>query len=172
MSIQPGWKVCLSSTLLLLIFSAAVPALAAEPMIYRCGPAGSQWFSQIPCEESSEQVIVQDHRMFKETGVSDTAAADSTQAQASPDQQRQDSIGKAQAFIAQLEKQRNDQLAEIDRNIEELRFRSETANESDEAGGEAGEAANLMSDIQITRQSIVSEYDAMISAARQRIDPP
>lgn len=94
------------------VISAWVPPVTAESAIYRCGAAGSQRFSQIPCEENSEQVNVEDHFMLKEAGVTDPA--DSMQAEDSA-ADHADVASKAQAFITQLEKQRNEQLAEIDR---------------------------------------------------------
>lgn len=171
MSLKTVWNVAGSLSVLVLIISATVPAVVADPAIYRCGPAGSQWYSQIPCEEDSEQVVVEDHQMFKESGVAGSAANDFSQAEGGS-ADHADAASKAQAFITQLEKQRNEQLAEIDRNIVDLESRSAKVDEGNEQDTDAKEAANLLASMQNTRESIASEYDAMISAARQRIETP
>ncbi len=166
-------KLCTVGLLTLGLLSMAVlNPLMADPTIYRCGPKGSQWFSQIPCAEDSEQVVVEDHAMFKETGTALASTDDSLIAGETTAAVKGDSARKAQAFITQLEKQRGEQLAEIDRGIKELKTRSKPAGDGNEEAADAKEAAILLTSMQNTRQSIVSEYDAMISAARQRTKTP
>jgi len=98
--------------------------------------------------------------MFKEAGAEEPDSADSN------------ATSNAQAFITQLEKQRNEQIAEIDRNIQELQSRAENPDEAAEQSGDAEDAATSLGGLKNTRQSIMSEYDAMISAARQRMETP
>ncbi len=151
----------------LLLFAASFPA-AAGSEIYRCGPEGSQQFSQIPCEENSEPLVMEDHPMFSESKRAEPADdADSVDAQ---ENGASDETNKAQAFITQLEKQRSEQLAEIDRKIEQLQAESATG-EADNSATDEG-TATLLANLQISRASIVSEYNAMIDAARQRIQTP
>jgi hypothetical protein len=78
----------------------------------------------------------------------------------------------AEAFIQQLEKQRSEQLAEIDRDIAKLQSGSSNADGDEVSEAEAEEASELLAGLQNTRESIVAEYDAMILAARQRIEKP
>jgi hypothetical protein len=180
MSLKPNLLALLPAAAICL-FSASLPSLmAAEPKVYRCGPAGSQWYSQIPCEEDSEEVIVEDHHMFSDTPASDpqdgSSAADDKDTES--DSAEEIAASKAQAFITQLEKQRSEQLAEIDRRIDELE--SSLAGDGGENGLEGSsendaeneQNAKQLSDLKRNRQSIVSEYEAMISAARQRIGTP
>lgn len=148
------------------------PLMAAGPEIYRCGPAGSQRFSQIPCEENSEKVIVEDQFMFSETAASDAHPTGFAEPGEDAAGQQADAASKAQAFITQLEKQRNEQLAEIDQSIEELQSRSENPEDTEGQSGDGQAAAISIANLQNTRQSIMSEYEAMIVAARQRIDQP
>ncbi len=155
-----------------LFISALASPAAADSAIYRCGPAGSQWFSQIPCEENSEKVIVEDPRMFKDTGDSAADTMQSVGVEDSTGEQQADAASRAQAFITQLEKQRNEQLAEIDNNIEELRSRAENPDETEELSGDGEQAAILLAKLQNARRSLMSEYEAMISATRQGIDQP
>jgi len=184
----------LKRTVFLLAISAGFLALnsptyvAAASTIYRCGPEDSQWFSQIPCEEDSAAVILEDRHMFNEAG-EEQPAAEETDVEAAA------AASNAQAFITQLEKQRSEQLAEIDLKIQELEngteavsnsaaesaesdaeanteFGSANGKESNPDGASSGEdedaeSARLLDDLRDTRESIVSEYDAMIDAARQ-----
>jgi len=188
----------LNRMVFLLAISAGFLALnsptyvAAASTIYRCGPEGSQWFSQIPCEENSAAVILEDRHMFNEAG-EEQPAAEETDVEAAA------AASNVQAFITQLEKQRSEQLAEIDLKIQELETRTEAvsnsaadsaesdaendAEASTEGGSangqegspdtassgedEAAESARLLVDLRNTRESIASEYDAMINAARQ-----
>jgi len=188
-----------------LVFLSAIPAafvalclstsVTAASNIYRCGPEGSQWYSQIPCEENSEAVIVEDRHMFNEGGEdpsSQEAATDTEETDAGAEAA---AASNAQAFITQLEKQRSEQLAEIDLRIQELENRTvavsnSTADSAESDAGvstnveaedgqdgspdadssdqtEAAEAARLLANLRNSRESIVSEYDAMINAARQ-----
>lgn len=149
-------------------------SLAAESTIYRCGPANSQWYSQIPCEEDSEQVVVEDHPMFNDSAAA-TPTPDADQQETAVANQASDAASKAQAFINQLEKQRSEQLAEIDREIKDLQPGEADQNDQGNEQGDAASAdmlATSLASLQSTRQSIVSEYDAMISAARKRTDTP
>lgn len=148
------------------------PVLAAGPGIYRCGPADSQWYSQIPCEENSEMVTVEDQFMFSDTATSDADPAGSAEPGEGAAGQQADAASKAQAFITQLEKQRSQQLAVIDQNIEELQALSGNPDAAEGQSGDGEAAAVLLANLQDARQSIISEYEAMISAARQRIEQP
>jgi len=106
---------------------------------------------------------------------SDSAAAtpttDADQQNTAVANEGSDAASKAQAFITQLEKQRSEQLAEIDREIGDLQSGEASQNEQDD-GAAAEMDASLLTSLQSTRQSIVAEYDAMIDAARQRIPNP
>jgi len=189
----------LKRTVFLLAISAGFLALnsptyvAAASTIYRCGPEDSQWFSQIPCEEDSAAVILEDRHMFNEAG-EEQPAAEETDVEAAA------AASNAQAFITQLEKQRSEQLAEIDRKIQELETRTENASssaaDSAESAGEpsteggsadgkesspdaassgedeAAESARLLANLRNNRESLASEYDAMIKAARQGSETP
>lgn len=151
----------------LLVFIVPLSA-AAGSEIYRCGPEGSQQFSQIPCEENSEPLVMEDHPMFSESTKTDSADdADLAETQVN---ETSDETNKAQAFITQLEKQRSEQLAEIDQKIELLQSESATDKEGNSTSVEG--SSTLLTSLQTTRQSIVSEYNAMIEAARQRIQSP
>lgn len=153
------------------LFALTVPtSLAAESAIYRCGPAGSQWYSQIPCEEDSEQLVVEDHPMFNDSvAVTPHTDTDADQQEAAAANSESNAASKAQAFITQLEKQRGEQLAEIDRQIEALQSEETSQGEQDDGTASADLGGSVLTSLQSTRQSIVSEYDAMIDAARQRI---
>lgn len=166
--VQPGRANALI-TLLALVLSALVAAsLRADATVYRCGPAGSQWYSQIPCSENAEPMLIRDqHKLSEpETPEAESASANSNPAQAAESAQETAPASNAEAFIQQLEKQRSEQLAEIDRNIARLENASSSAGEDGTPLAD-DETAALIAGLQNTRESIVSEYDAMIRAARQ-----
>lgn len=151
-----------------LLVLAAPFCAAANSAIYRCGPEGSQQFSQIPCEENSVALVMEDHPMFSDStraGTADDAGLADAQGNEDADKAK-----KAQAFITQLEKQRSEQLAEIDQKIKQLQSENVTDEENSSTSDEG--TAGLLTSLQTTRQSIVSEYNAMIDAARQRIQNP
>lgn len=158
----------LSRLMFVLLTSLAFGASAfADSTVYRCGPKGSQWYSQIPCTENSEQLVIKEQHKLSDTGAGQEAGSGND-----ADPAAADAAGNAQSFIAQLEKQRTAQLAELDRNIAELQKQAEEA----AANGDSDEASSkvtvLLANLQATRDSVVSEYDAMISAAQQRIAKP
>ena len=95
-----------------------------------------------------------------------------TDQEAAEESEKSVEANKAQAFITQLEKQRSEQLAEIDRDIEKLQSQEASATDGGEDSPVDEEAAMVLASLQATRKSIMSEYDAMIDAARQRINTP
>jgi hypothetical protein len=169
MHIKAKLKVGMFLTSAILLALSAQSTSAAGPAIYRCGPAGSQWYSQIPCAEDSEQLVVEDHQMFSDSDTVSNTQADAQESASADDDA--DAKSKAQAFIVQLEKQRSAQLAEIDQKIEVLQSGDTTGAGQDDADS-SDMAATLLASLQTTRQSIVTEYDAMIDAARQRANTP
>jgi len=108
--------------------------------------------------------------MFREAGASATEPAGSAKPGEIAAGQQADAKSKAQAFITQLEKQRNEQLAEIDKTIEELQAFSENPDAAEGQNDDGEAAAVLLASLRSNRQSIMSEYEAMITAARQRIE--
>jgi hypothetical protein len=148
---------------------AAWTAAAADSTVYRCGPPGSQWFSQIPCAEDSEAVLIVDQHKL---GDSDPAADAGTEDDGAAADNSASTASNAEAFVTQLEKQRSEQLAEIDRQIANLQNQDNQVGDSEESAVTDDENASLLATMQNTRQSIVSEYDAMIRAAQQRITKP
>lgn len=153
---------------------AWVSPVSADATVYRCGPEGSQRYSQIPCSDQSEPMVIRDQHKLIEPGGS---PAESTGAGSSPqpDASAAEEAGRssnAEAFIQQLEKQRGEQLAEIDRDIAKLQDRGSNASGEEVSEAETREASDLLAGLQNTRESIVAEYDAMIQAARQRIEKP
>lgn len=160
-------------TVLVLAYSLLVaPFASADATVYRCGPKGSQWYSQIPCAENSEPVIIKEQHMLGGVGEVPVTAVSTVDGSGASEGPAADATSNAEAFITQLEKQRSEQLAEIDRDIARLETRAAGDAESGESAAEDDENAAVLASLHNTRDSIVSEYDAMISAARQRIDNP
>ncbi len=145
---------------------SALPLMAVASEIYRCGPVGSQRYSQIPCEENSEKLVVEDHPMFNDPTSGDADV------QADKGNVSNESARKAQAFINQLEKQRSEQLAEIDKNIQALQSAETPQDSEGEHALSEEKKSTTLAGLQTARSSIVSEYDAMIDAAMQRINTP
>ena len=151
--------------------SVSGPA-GADATVYRCGPPGSQRYSQIPCAEDSEAVVIKDQHKLGDSGDVPEAAGIPESANDTDAESAADAANNAEAFITQLEKQRNEQLAEIDRNIARLKNPASDPDEGAETTATGEEIAALLASLQNTRDSIVSEYDAMIRAAQQRIARP
>jgi hypothetical protein len=156
-----------------MVFMWVSPA-SADATVYRCGPEGSQRYSQIPCSEDSEQVVIRDqHKLIEPAGSPAESGGEGTSQQPNAQAVEEASpASNAEAFIQQLEKQRSEQLAEIDRDIAKLQSGSSNADGDEVSEAEAEEASELLAGLQNTRESIVAEYDAMILAARQRIEKP
>ncbi len=153
---------------------AWISPVCADATVYRCGPEGSQRYSQIPCSDDSEQMVIKDQHKLIEPGGSppESAGADGrTQPDANAAEEAAPA-SNAEAFIQQLEKQRSEQLAEIDRDIAKLQDRGSSATGEEMSEAKADETSELLAGLQNTRESIVAEYDAMIQAARQRIEKP
>ncbi len=118
-------------------------------------------------------MIRDQHKLIEPGG----SPAESTSAGSSPqpDASAAEEAGRssnAEAFIQQLEKQRGEQLAEIDRDIAKLQDRGSSESGKELTEAEAEEASESLAGLENTRESIVAEYDAMIQAARQRIEKP
>jgi len=141
----------------LLASLAMVSTTLGDSTVYRCGPEGSQKYSQIPCSDDAEPMVIKEQHLLGDAGLlpadrgSDNASAGAA--------------NNAEAFIEQLEKQRREQLAEIDGTIASLKG-------PDANPAESEQIAASLAVLQATRNSIVSEYDAMILAAQQRIAKP
>lgn len=165
----PALAFCLAFSLVFGL-TAQQPA-AADATVYRCGPPGSQWYSQIPCAEDSEAVVIKDQHLLDDSGNA-PAAAKPTDANETGEDSAPDTTSNAEAFITQLEKQRSEQLAVIDRDIARLQNQDTEPVEGEENTAEEAENAALLAGLQNTRESIVSEYDAMIQAAQQRLAKP
>jgi hypothetical protein len=153
------------------VLSAPGPA-AADATVYRCGPPGSQWYSQIPCNEDSEAIVIKDQHKLGDSGNSPATSETQDSANEHAADSAADSANNAEAFITRLEKQRSEQLAEIDRNIASLQNQATEPAEGEETTATKEENTALLTSLQNTRESIVAEYDAMILAAQQRIAKP
>jgi hypothetical protein len=139
--------------------------LAADPAIYRCGEAGSQTWSQIPCEEDSEALVVEDHLMFTEPQALQEDAGGVVGTTVTQQKGEMTQAKRMEAFIAQLETQRRQQLAEIDHSSAELE--SQMAASEDESVVAAAESA--LAELQSARREVVEQYDAMITEASSRV---
>ena len=147
------------SLLFLLIF---LP-LSLQAQVYRCDGPNGPVYSQIPCDENAEIVVIYDPVSKAEDDDSETGSGQ---------EEAEEIVEKPptpmENFIATLHSQRQQQIGEIDANMAHLNglLNAEgelTLEEEDRKAVESQLAA-----LQSERNSIVEQYASLISEAEQR----
>lgn len=141
--------------------------LTLQAQVYRCdGPDGAV-YSQLPCDENAEEVVIEDTRMLTEgngpkveaTGVGKAAGTQALE---------QAPVNLMDSFVATLVSQREIQIGEIDRKIAQERayIRSDEFAEADRETRQS--ATGRLGDMQSERKSILEQYESLIREAERR----
>ncbi len=160
------------------LLMAASTSLSAQ--VYRCESPSGITFSDMPCSDSAEQIEVSGDVMDSRGVGSSTSAAvadgsgeldSSLDSEGQTPPEFQDSPqGNIQQFVATLEAQREQQLAQVDRQLSQLR---------QEAGSDVfasfdpeyqNDVLNRIETLESARINITEEYAALIAEANRRLD--
>jgi len=145
-----------------LLFLFIFLPLSLQAQVYRCdGPAGPV-YAQIPCAENAEVVVIYD------------PAAKSADA-SEPDSKQDEVIEPVvepptpmENVVATLHKQRQQQLAEIDENIAQLKESLKALGEQALEEPDRQAAAVKLAALEADRDSIDEQYASLIGEAERR----
>lgn len=158
----------LRATLQLAVLCAASLDLSAQ--VYRCESASGVTYADMPCGESSEEIVVQgDVVDMKGVGSGDSMSPEIGAA----DQQQDLEMGGAKTldeFLLMLRQQREEQLSIIDRQLAQLRAQSSSIDFQEMTGDEQDEITRQIASLEANRASIVSGYESLIEEAERRQD--
>ena len=140
--------------------------LSLSAQVYRCDGPGGPIYSQLPCAQDAELVIIHDPVMQKQLK---NAADDGQVIHQEPVKSRADSM---ESFVKTLHKQRQQQLAEIDASISRLKDQLEAPDEQEQPSEPVRKHINAEVDsLQSTRLAINTQYDSLIAEAERRTRP-
>ena len=147
------------SLLFLLIF---LP-LSLQAQVYRCDGPNGLVYSQIPCDENAEIVVIYDPV---------SKAEDDDSEPGSGQEEAEEIVEKPptpmENFIATLHSQRQQQIGEIDANIADLKDLLDAEGEEALEEADRKAAASQLAALQSDRNSIAEQYASLISEAEQR----
>ncbi len=156
--------------LLLFVFTA----WSAQAQVYRCEGPDGPWYSQLPCDEAAEPLVLEDRLMFSASPQVGSVRADgsaATDAAAAPAAETAKSPAEnMQAFVERLQLQRAQQLDQLDQDIIDLEAElNATENASSDDPELLARAAELKS-LYASRNSISEQYESMILEAQRRAE--
>ena len=133
--------------------------LALQAQVYHCDGPNGPIYSQIPCEEDAEQVLILDSQREADDG--DVGDAEAKAVEETP-------TDRLNTFIASLEKQREAHIDQINHNIETMnqQMASDDFASTDNATKE--EFRKSLLGMEMERDSILEQYDALIIEAEKR----
>lgn len=149
----------------LVLLALMLPGLV-QAQIFRCETKGESYFSQIPCADNSEAVVIEDRLMFSDGAPETTAAAKEPEVQPEPVKSQAENM---QDFVSTLYRQRTEQLQGIDKDIGVLADQLDSIGD-DPSDSEQREALNQqLASLRESRSSIVEQYQSMIAEAERRV---
>jgi len=148
--------------LLLLIM---LPGLV-QAQIFRCESKGETYFSQIPCADDSEAVVVDDRLMFSDGAPPAKPAESEAEAPPAPVKTQAENM---QEFVLPLQRQRTEQLQQIDQDISALQAQLDALDKDKPDNPERQRLAQQLTEMQTARGSIVEQYQTMILEAERRV---
>lgn len=160
--------------LIFLVATVLAISMPGTAQVYRCESSGSVAYSDLPCGDSAQEVVldVPEPATGREHSQAQFRAA--AAARARPDEKKAPVISEGERNISQflnmLHDQRRRQIEEIDQTIASLRVQAE----SEEFGryDEARQAKMLveLDRLESSRASILEEYSALIQEAQSRLE--
>jgi hypothetical protein len=154
-----------------LLFLFIFLPLSLQAQVYHCDGPGAPVYSQIPCAENAEIVTIYDPAAQSVNA----SEPDSNQAGSEQDDEIEAVVeppSPMENFVATLNSQRQQQLAEIDENIARLKksLKSEGELALDEMDRQS--AVDQLAALESDRSSIDEQYASLISEAEQRARTP
>ena len=137
-----------------------------QAQIYRCASKGATFYSQIPCTDNAQVVVIEDHPMFSDSASGVKSKPEQESAPAKPERTQADNM---QEFISTLRRQRIDQLQQLDGDIAKLRAKLNAAGDSPEEPAQQAALSKQIKDLQASRSSITEQYDSMLAEAERRV---
>jgi hypothetical protein len=145
-----------------LLFLLIFLPLSLQAQVYRCDGPDGPVFSQIPCAENAEVVAIYD------------PAAKSAEA-SEPDPMQDEVIEPVlepptpmENFVATLHSQRQQQLADLDENIADLKGSLKAEGEQALDDADRQTASEKLAALESDRISIDQQYASLISEAERR----
>ena len=139
---------------------------ALQAQIFRCEMKGDTYYSQIPCDDSSEAVVIEDQLMFSEHSDGVVPLPEAPVAAAEPVRTEADNLLE---FVATLRKQRSGQLEQLDKDIGQLDAQLKAFGDSPEDTAQREALSERLTDLQNSRDTIAEQYDSMIVEAERRV---
>jgi len=137
-----------------------------QAQIFRCQEKGETWFSQIPCTDGSEAVVVEDQPLFSEA-INESVLQPRTPLETGNPARTQ--AENLQEFVSTLHRQRIEQLQQIDEEISALAARLDDTGDAPEDGEQRKLLAAQLAEMQTSRSSIEEQYDSLITEAERRV---
>jgi len=131
--------------------------------IYRCESKGDTYFSQIPCNDSAEEVVIEDRHMFSSMTVPAEAVPAAGQAQV------RSSADNLKEFVETLHRQRNQEMAAVDRDITTIKAQLAASEGRPADDPERLALSEKLASLNSSRVSIADQYDSMITEAESRV---
>ena len=135
--------------------------------IYRCESKGETYFSQIPCNDQAEAVVIEDHPMFSDAAATNAeGASEQATARSAPVRTPADNLRE---FVETLNRQRNDETAQVNQDISEVEAQLAAAEGDPADDPERVALGERLAELHASRESIAGRYDSMIAEAERRV---
>ena len=141
----------------------------ASAEIYRCESKGETYFSQIPCNDEAEAVVIEDRQMFSTPAAINTlppSAREAAQPSSVPARTPADNLKE---FVETLNRQRSEEIARVDGDISSVRAQLAEAEGRPADDPEQVALDERLAELQASRESILRQYDSMIMEAERRV---
>jgi len=145
-----------------LLFLFIFLPLSLQAQVYRCDGPDGPVFSQIPCAENAEVVAIYDPA---------AKSADASEPDPGQDEEIEPVIEPPtpmENFVATLHSQRQQQLADLDENIADLKKSLKAEGEQALDGVDRQAASEKLATLESDRISIDQQYASLISEAERR----
>ena len=134
--------------------------------IYRCESKGDTYFSQIPCNDQAEAVVIEDTHLFKAQMIPpDPEAGEGVPRKA----QVRTPADNLREFVETLQRQRNEQMAQVDGDISSVEQQLAATEGAPADDPERLALAEKLAELNSSRASISSQYESMIAEAERRV---
>ena len=137
-----------------------------QAQIYRCASQGATYYSQIPCANDAQEVVIDDHPMFSESAPDLKAEPGE---QPAPAQRVRSQADSMKEFISTLRRQRTEQLQQLDSDIARLEAKLSASGDSPVDTSQQMASSQQLKNLLSSRSSIVEQYDSMLAEAERRV---
>lgn len=135
--------------------------------IYRCESKGDSYFSQIPCNDNAEEVVIEDRHMFSDSTLPAGAVPEAGQ----PGRARvRTTADNLREFVETLHRQRSEQMATVDRDISAVEAQLAAAEGLPADDPKRMALDEKLAALNSSRVSIADQYESMITEAERRVD--